>query len=211
VGRDAHRSSGVGNDLLRSCPAPDQDQPHVWAGTDESGQRSEQEIKSPVGLHPRHDADQGRVLGHPEIPANLRSPAPYLEFTEVDRTCRRCDGPPAAQRTHRSCRSLVHADEAVAGHTEEPAIPGPPVNRIRMRKESHDPSMTACALEGPTEPQCTGCEDVISAVPTMDDVIGATELVRLQPICEASGPFAVAESNCAPHGFDRMNRIDFTQ
>jgi len=59
-----------------------------------------------------------------------------------------------------------------------------------------------------TKPKRSRCENVVSAVPAMNDVVGPCQIVCLEPASQPHDTFGIAERHRASQGFDRMDRIE---
>ena len=160
-------------------------------------------------LHARDDPDQLRRLGHTEFSTN--PPLVVLnvvERVEIDRSTGCRYGTPPPYRLVHLRHSVADANQPIASGTEEPAIPWPGGDLLRARQESHQTCFPLRDPAGHSKPKRARCENVISTMPAMNDVVGPRQLARLEPASQSQRTIGVAPGEGTPHRFDRLDRIE---
>ncbi len=172
------------------------EQSRLRAPREELLRRREQQVEAPMRLHARDDPDHLVFRRQAERGAHGRVRLRRLEAREVDGAERAGDRTAAAQRCVDSRGLGRHAEQAVGGGAEEPAVPRRARDALGAAVAAHDRRLVAApARSAPGQ-------HVVARVPAVDDV----DALRAEQLAQARGIGAIAEEMHAAAAFHRHGR-----
>jgi hypothetical protein len=141
-------------DFFFSRSPTHQEQNQFGSLIDDSRKSIQQEIKAPMALHARDDANEHSVLRHADFATYRTAILAKLERFEVDRAGCRSDRTTGSQSAILLDHAIADTHQAITRWPKKPAIPGPPCDSFCSREESNKPGLRRRSSSRKSQPQC---------------------------------------------------------